>query len=99
MNDEVTTTISMLLPGVPMHFLPSVWQYDRFKEFVDWAGGADPSGNFNGHCVMHDREKTMIASAVYNFDRGVLRCQGEPSCHSPKRAMSLVNALKKADAR
>jgi hypothetical protein len=76
MNDERIQTISEMLPDVPLHLLPSVWQYDRCKDWVTWADGADPEGNFLGSCLLHDREKTMT-SAVYNFDRGVMRCQGD----------------------
>lgn len=92
-DDEVA--IAQLLVDVPAWALPSKWQWARIKEWVDWDSGCDPDGNFNGWCLIHDKNKEMM-SAVYNFDRGVMRCQEDPSCHAPKRSMSIVNALKAA---
>ncbi len=90
---EETNSIAELLADVPVWALPSKWQWNQFQDWVDWESGCDPNGNFNGSCVIHDKKKEMT-SAVYNFDRGVLRCQADPSCHAPKRSMSLVNALR-----
>lgn len=44
--------------------------------------------------MIHDKEKRKI-TALYNFDRGYMQCLAEVPCH-PKKAMSLVNALKAA---
>jgi hypothetical protein len=93
MNDD-NVKLSELLPDVPMQFLPSPFQYGLWKDWVDWDAGADPDGNFLGSCPLHDKSKEET-SAVYNFDRGVLRCQNDPSCHAPKRAMALGNVTRR----
>lgn len=81
----------------PAQYLPSAWQFSQVAELVHWSDGCDPHGNFNGHCVVHDSLKEEDLSAEYNFDRGVMRCLRSPSCHAPKRAMSIVNAVKLAE--
>lgn len=94
-NDE--QQLAELLPDVPMHLLPSKSQYALWKDWVDWTLGADPAGEFLGACPLHDKDKEDM-SAVFNFDRGVMRCQGDPSCHAPKRAMSLGNVARQMTA-
>jgi hypothetical protein len=85
--------IEALCPDVPLKFLPSRFQHSMWGRFVVFADGADPDGNFNGHCPLHDLggDPERPPSATFNFKSGALRCQGEPSCHKGKRAMSLVN--------
>lgn len=96
---EQQSTIHELLDGkAPLWAMPTAYQWDRIKDWVDWDSGCDTAGNFNGHCILHDVDKETV-SAVYNFDRGIMRCQKEPPCHAPKRAMSIVNALALASKR
>jgi len=86
-----------LYPDVPMQFLPSKAQYGLWGTWVDWELGPDPVGEFLGSCPLHDQDKED-ASAVFNFDRGIMRCQGSPSCHAPKHAMALGNVASRMTA-
>lgn len=56
--------------------------------------GTDQDGYWLGWCAIHDEEHdSEIATAQYNFRKGVMRCLGEPSCHEGKRVVSLTNVL------
>lgn len=83
--------IAASLPHVMPGWLPSPTQHRRWKDWVLWSDGCDDSGNFLGHCPMHDPDKITEASAEFNFMKNILRCQGDPTCHNGKRAMSLSN--------
>lgn len=87
---ECEASLVEMLPDVPQQYLPSAYQYKVWGEWVEWSLGADPVGEFLGACPLHDPAKEEL-SAVFNFARGVIRCQGSPSCHAPKHAMSLNN--------
>lgn len=86
MNDDVN--IQALVPDVPLAHLPSQHQHRLWGRYVDYAEGADPDGGFLGQCALDTTH-----SAVYNFSKGIMRCEAEPSCHPRKRAMSLDNVL------
>ncbi len=90
--------ITEMFPDVRMDLLPSIAQYARWGEWVDWEGGPDVVGEWLGSCPLHDQAKDDASSAVFNFDRGIMRCQGDPSCHAPKRAMSLNNVASRLSA-
>jgi hypothetical protein len=77
----------------PIQFLPTKRQFAEFSDCVDWSEGCGQDGLWLGSCPLHDPGRNGH-SATYSFDRGVLRCQGDPACHAPKRAMSLNNVLK-----
>lgn len=72
-------------------YLPKPVTYDRFAEFVLWSDGHQDDGSWLGHCPLCDPAKSIPGSAEFVFAKGVMRCHGEPSCHAPKRAMSLTN--------
>jgi hypothetical protein len=81
--------------GVPQRFHPTKQRYKQFWQYVWPEMGADPDGWWYGRCLLHDHNpvKTAhVASAMYNFSKGVMRCMGDPSCHDGKRSMSLSNA-------
>jgi len=78
--------------------LPTAWQHRNFDGWVDIDGGHDMDGNFNGFCRLHDRAKEVEGSAVYNFKKGAMRCQGDPCCHPGRRAMSLTNVITVVEA-
>lgn len=90
--DEVKASLDC-----PAQYLPSAWQFAQVGQLVQWEDGCDPAGNFIGHCIIHADEREVEISAEYNFDRGVMRCYRSPACHAPKRAMSIVNAVKRAE--
>lgn len=73
-------------------FLPSAWHEKRFGPWVD-LNDCDDAGNFIGYCPLHDNAKEHDASAEFNFSKGIMRCQADPSCHPGKRAMSLQNVV------
>ena len=77
----------------PEHFLPTKHQHEKFGDFVDWSEGCGDDGQWLGACPLHDPQR-LGHTATYSFDRGIMRCQGDPACHAPKRAMSLHNVLK-----
>lgn len=64
----------------------------QFDRWVLWDDGCDDDGNFIGHCPLHDSDRSVEASAEFNFVKGVMRCSKD--CHPGKRAMSLTNVLK-----
>lgn len=88
---EEQAKIAVLYPHVLPGWLPSPAQHRRWEPWVVWKDGCDDQGNFIGHCPMHDPSKQTEASAEINFMKNILRCQGDPSCHEGKRAMSLSN--------
>lgn len=56
--------------------------------------GVDLEGNWLGWCAIHDKDHdSELATAQFNFRKGVMRCMGEPSCHEGKRALSLANVM------
>jgi hypothetical protein len=78
--------------------MPSYRDLDqRQKQFWNewvayaWATPLIEGQWLEGHCPMHDKDKTDYGSAQFNFNKGVFRCQRELPCHSPKRAMSISN--------
>jgi RimJ/RimL family protein N-acetyltransferase len=77
----------------PEHFLPTKRQQHHFGDFVEWSEGCGDDGQWLGSCPIHDPDRKGT-SATFAFDRGIMRCQADPSCHAPKRAMSLSNVLK-----
>lgn len=81
--------------GVPQQFHPTKERYSKFWRFIWPDLGADPDGWWYGQCLLHDdrpKAKTLVASAMYNFSKGVMRCMGDPCCHYGKGSMSLSNA-------
>lgn len=77
--------------SVPGWALPHPNRFTQFHAFVTWSDGCDEKGNFIGHCPLHDKddEDEDVASAEFNFHKGIMRCFGDPSCHPGKRAVSL----------
>lgn len=60
--------------------------------YVMEADGIDQDGYWLGHCPIHDEVKDPeVASAQFNFRKGVMRCLGVEPCHGEKRCMSLTN--------
>lgn len=91
-DEQEDVNLEELLPGVPLSFLPSKWQWRFWGPFIDPGQGTDPDGAFLGWCPIHDttRDRERM-SAVFNFAKGIMRCEGDPSCHQGKRAVSLSN--------
>lgn len=74
--------------------MPTQSQKDLWWHLVMEADGVDMDGYWLGWCAVHDREHDVeIATAQYNFRKGVMRCLGEPTCHEGKRVVSLTNVL------
>lgn len=77
----------------PLH-LPSEYQEGLWGESVIAGDGTDQSGNWHGWCPLHDDAMDPAKpSALFNFATGVMVCNGDPSCHDGKRAISLTNVL------
>ena len=77
----------------PMH-MPSEYQEGLWGTYIIIEDGTDQSGNWHGWCPMHDEARDKDRpTALFNFLSGVLVCNGEPSCHEGKRAISLTNVL------
>lgn len=77
---------------VSIMYMPSQSQRDMWWELVMEADGVDQDGYWLGWCPVHDEKQDPdLASAQFNFRKGVMRCLGEPSCHQGKRVMSLTN--------
>ncbi len=94
MSDDERARIRALHPNIEPQWLPHPSRYAQFTALVLWEDGCDEAGNFLGFCPLHDKERDVEApSAEYNFHKGVMRCQGDPSCHDGKRAMSLNNVV------
>lgn len=75
-------------------YMPSKSQEAMWWHLVMVDDGVDQDGYWLGWCAIHGREQdTEIATAQYNFRKGVMRCLGEPSCHEGKRVVSLTNVL------
>lgn len=94
-QDQVPVThavIRGLHPQVVSWALPSPPVYRSFARWVIWEDGCDDQGNLLGWCPLHDAAKETEASAEFNFHKGIMRCQGDPRCHT-KRAMSLNNVM------
>lgn len=79
--------------NVPKAHLPTPTRYAQFADWVLWDDGAQDDGSLLGHCPIHDAGRSKPGSAEFVFAKGVMRCQGDPSCHPGKRAMSLQNVL------
>ena len=74
--------------------MPTQNQRALWWHFVMADDGVDPDGYWLGHCPIHDLKRDLeVATAQFNFRKGVMRCLGEPSCHEGKRAVSLTNVL------
>lgn len=80
-------------PDILPRWLPSPYVYSIWKDWVCWGDGVDDAGNMLGFCPGHDAGRETEGSAEFNFFKGIMRCQGDPACHTGKRAMSLINAL------
>jgi hypothetical protein len=77
----------------PLH-LPSEFQEGLWGASVIAGDGTDQNGSWHGWCPLHDNVMDPdLPSALFNFATGVLVCNGEPSCHEGKRAISLTNVL------
>lgn len=77
---------------VSILYMPSKSQRAQWWQYVMEADGIDEQGYWLGHCPVHDEVKDPeLASAQFNFRKGVMRCLGEPSCHEGRRVISLTN--------
>lgn len=92
-DPDAIQAIADKYPHVSPEWLPSPARHTQFVDWVLWADGCDDSGNFLGFCPLHDVNRRREGSAEYNFFKGIVRCQGDPPCHSPRRSMSLGNLL------
>lgn len=92
-DEDARKEIAGRHPNVLPRWLPAPYAYAHWAEYIMWDDGCDDVGNFLGFCPMHDADKKTEGSAEFNFHKGIIRCQGDPCCHAPKRAMSLVNVL------
>lgn len=77
----------------PIH-LPSAYQEGLWGSSIIAEDGTDQNGYWHGWCPIHDEVKDAgKPTAMFNFESGVMVCNGEPSCHEGKRAISLTNVL------
>lgn len=77
----------------PIH-LPSEYQEGLWGDSVIVKDGTDQAGYWHGWCPIHDEVRNPdLPSALFNFESGVMVCQGDPSCHEGQRTMSLTNVL------
>lgn len=77
---------------VSILFMPSQSQRGLWWGLVMPLDGVDQDGYWLGWCPLHDHEKDEdVATAQFNFRKGVMRCLAEPPCHPGKRVMSLMN--------
>jgi len=77
----------------PIH-LPSEYQEGLWGKCVIVKDGTDQNGNWHGFCPIHDQVRSKAKpTALFNFETGVMVCNGEPSCHEGKRSISLTNVL------
>ena len=89
---DAVAEIASKHPHIPGWALPSPSRYAQWVDWVMWDDGCDDGGNLLGWCPMHDADKAREGSAEFNFLKGIMRCQGDPSCHPKRRAISLTNA-------
>lgn len=99
-NDEAVLAIINKYPHVVAWALPSPSRHTQWEAWTLWVDGCDDEGNFLGWCPLHDQARSVEGSAEFNFYKGIMRCQGDPSCHAGKRAIALNNvvARMRADA-
>jgi hypothetical protein len=74
-----------------MAFVPSMQDFNRLRKWVCWQDGIDADGRWSGFCPIHDRSRRSEGSAVWDFVKGMFRCNGEHPCHEGKRAISINN--------
>jgi len=75
-------------------YMPSEYQEGLWGASVITSDKTDQNGNWHGWCPIHDEVKDPAKpTALFNFLTGVMVCNGDPSCHEGKRAMSLTNVL------
>jgi hypothetical protein len=83
MEDEVSPLV-----------MPTKSQRELWWHLVMADDGVDPAGYWLGWCPVHDEEHDPeLASAQFNFRKGVMRCLGEPCCHDGKKVISLTNVM------
>jgi hypothetical protein len=90
---EVAEEIDKAMPDVDLKFRPSPHQWPTWRAWIDVETGTDDMGNFLAWCPLHCAVPEGQTCATINFFKGVLRCEADPSCHAPKRAMSLINVM------
>lgn len=90
--DDVLAEIAVVCRDVDDWLMPTGPQYTTFKRWVCWGDGTDEQGRFLGWCPLHDQPGDA-PSALFNFNKGMFWCQADPSCHHPRRAMSIQNLL------
>lgn len=77
---------------VSIMFMPSKSQRGLWWDMVMETDGVDQDGYWLGWCPVHDKVRDPeVASAQFNFRKGVIRCLGDPCCHEGQRVMSLTN--------
>lgn len=100
MKDEVKDALCDVDP----QYWPSVHQFANWRDLVEWSDGCDPDGYFLGRCpFQYLADRGVDHMARWNFDRGVVRCDGHddfPSCHGPVgRTVSLSTVAAMMSAR
>jgi hypothetical protein len=79
---------------IPEEFLPNEFQKNLWWGLVIEKDGTDGEGYWHGWCPLHDNtQDPETPTALFNFLRGVMKCNGEPSCHPGQRAISLQNVF------
>lgn len=77
---------------VSIMYMPTPTQREMWWGLVMEADGVDQDGYWLGWCPVHDSVRDVeLASAQFNFRKGVMRCLREPPCHEGKRVISLTN--------
>lgn len=84
----------MLAPDIAESLCPREGDWEYWKMWLPAEPTVDPDGWWWGWCPMHDTERSPDKfTAQIGFHRNSMRCLGEPSCHAPKRAIALTNAI------
>ena len=81
------------MDDVPEQFLPSDYQRGLWASLIIEGDGTDVDGFWHAFCPLHDKHHDPEKpSALINFQKGVMKCLGDPCCHKG-RAISLTNTL------
>lgn len=80
--------------AAPPELCPTSAEWRFWKSYIPTTSVPDPDGWWWGWCPLHDTVKQDgVWTAQISFAKGCMRCLGEVSCHTPKRARSLINIV------
>lgn len=79
---------------VGIEHLPSMQEFEIWKNWICWEDGVDPQGRFNGFCPFHDGGRVDDVGSFLSFAKGMFWCNHEPSCLE-QRCTSLTNVYER----